>query len=81
MKTTIDMTGRVVVPKRLRDALGLQAGEELDIRERDGSLIIEPIPVGMRLVRRSGHAVIEADRPLPPLSADVVRETLESIRR
>ena len=31
MKTTIDSIGRIVVPKALRDALGLRAGSTVDI--------------------------------------------------
>jgi AbrB family looped-hinge helix DNA binding protein len=35
MRTTIDTAGRLVVPKPLRDMLGLTGGEELDISVRD----------------------------------------------
>jgi AbrB family looped-hinge helix DNA binding protein len=31
MKTTIDKAGRLVIPKPIRDALGLAAGAEVDI--------------------------------------------------
>ncbi len=34
METTIDRFGRVVIPKRLRDDLGLKVGEPLVIEER-----------------------------------------------
>ena len=36
MRTTIDGGGRIVVPKRMRDFLGLVAGSEVEI-ELDGS--------------------------------------------
>ena len=35
MRTTIDTAGRIVVPKALRDELGLVGGEELEIIVRD----------------------------------------------
>ena len=47
MKTTIDGAGRVVVPKSLRDALRLTAGQELEIRLADGRITIE-VPVTER---------------------------------
>ncbi len=31
MRTTIDKAGRVVIPKQMRDDLGLRAGTEVDI--------------------------------------------------
>ena len=34
MKTTIDRFGRLVIPKRVRDDLGIEAGESLVIEER-----------------------------------------------
>ena len=40
MTVTIDKAGRVVVPKPVRDRLGLQAGLELELTEvRDGLLL------------------------------------------
>lgn len=81
MRTTIDGAGRVVVPKALRDALGLSDGAELDIELRDGALHIEPAPTPMKLVKRGKRLVANPDKELPPLSADAVRDTLERTRR
>lgn len=41
MRTTIDKAGRIVVPKRLRDALGMTPGTELEILAVDDRLEIE----------------------------------------
>jgi AbrB family looped-hinge helix DNA binding protein len=81
MRTTIDSAGRIVVPKALRDQLGLTPGVDLEARERDGRLEIEPAPTPMTLVKRKGGAVAVPRRPLPALSDEVVRETLERTRR
>ena len=81
MKTTIDAAGRIVIPKRLRERLGLTAGKPLDLRERDGRLEIEPEPTPMRLVARKGGVVAVPRRPLPTLSDGLVRKTLERSRR
>ena len=81
MKARIDSAGRIVVPKSLRVALGLQPGQLLDIRARDGRLEIEIAPTPMQLKRRGKGMVAVPDVEVPPLTADLVRETLERIRR
>jgi AbrB family looped-hinge helix DNA binding protein len=81
MKTKIDATGRIVVPKMLRNALGLKPGQPLEISEADGRLEIEVPPTPMRLVKRGKGVVAVPDRPLPPLTDDIVRATLERVRR
>lgn len=82
MKVTIDKAGRIIVPKQLRDAMGLTGGEELDISVReDGRLELEVPATPMRLERRPHGVVAVADREMPILTQDEVRSTLERIRR
>jgi AbrB family looped-hinge helix DNA binding protein len=81
MKVTMDGAGRVVVPKAVRDELGLEGGMELEIRVREGRLELEPSPTPMRLVRRGKGWVATSDEPLPRLSADDVRAVVEAMRR
>ncbi len=81
MRTTIDAAGRIVVPKRLRDELRLEAGQALEIAARDGRLEIAPQSTPMQLERREGRLVAVPDEPLPTLTASEVRETLEQLRR
>lgn len=81
MKTTIDRSGRIVVPKPLRDALRLEGGTPLEIRIRDGRLEIEPVSTPMRLVRRGRGLVATTDEPLPALDAEAVRAVTEALRR
>jgi AbrB family looped-hinge helix DNA binding protein len=81
MKTTIDAAGRIVVPKSVRDALGLGAGQELEIAARDGRIEVDVPPVQMRLEDRAGLDVAVPDEPLPTLTAVHVREVLEQTRR
>jgi AbrB family looped-hinge helix DNA binding protein len=81
MRTAIDRAGRVIVPKVLRDELGLDPGRELEIRARDGILVIEPLPAEVTLVRRGKVLVAKAKEKMPPLTQDEVRATLEGARR
>lgn len=81
MRTTIDPAGRIVVPKAMRAELGLQGGQELEIITRDGRIEIEAAPTPMQLVRRGATVVSVPGRDLPPLTAALVRDTLEDVRR
>lgn len=81
MRATIDGAGRLVVPKALRDLLGLRAGQALDMAVHDGRLVVEPAPTSMHL--QEGPVGVRAvpDEPLPALTVDEVRATLEQTRR
>ena len=81
MKATIDAAGRIVVPKPLRQALGLEPGQILEIRAGDGRLEIEIAPTPMRLRRRGKGVVAVPEAKLPRLTADQVRDALERVRR
>jgi AbrB family looped-hinge helix DNA binding protein len=81
MKATLDAAGRIVVPKPLRQALGLKPGQSLDIRAGDGRLEIEIVPTPMRLTKRGKGVIAVPKEKLPTLTGDQVRDTLERIRR
>lgn len=81
MKSAIDAAGRVVIPKAIRDRLGLRAGRPIEIRERDGHIEIEPAATPMALVRRGRSVAAKPSEDLPALTDDIVRETIERTRR
>src|SRR5438067_2159239 len=81
MKAVIDRAGRIVVPKPLRQALGLRPGQPLEIRAGDGRLEIEIASTPMQLRKRGKGLVAVPDAKLPPLTAEQVRDTLERVRR
>jgi len=81
MKATIDAAGRIVVPKPLRQALGLKPGQPLEVRAGDGRLEIEIAPTPMQLKKRGKGVVAVPGAELPALTAEQVRETLERVRR
>lgn len=61
MQTTIDSVGRLVVPKPLRDALGLTSGSSVDISRYGAGLHLVPAGRTARLVEEDGELVATGD--------------------
>ncbi len=59
MKTTIDKAGRVVIPRALRERIGLAEGGEVEVHVDGAALLIEPV-AGADLRRRGRLLVIPA---------------------
>lgn len=81
MLATIDAGGRVVVPKEIRERLGLRPGTQVELTEVDGVLEVAPSVTPMTVVERHGLVVLEAEDDMPTLTAEQVRSVLESTRR
>lgn len=61
METTIDRFGRVVIPKRLREDLGLKVGEPLVIQEQEGGILMKLAREGVPLKRKGRVLVFAGD--------------------
>jgi AbrB family looped-hinge helix DNA binding protein len=72
MRATIDKAGRLVIPKRLRDDLGLRPGE-VEVHADGAGLRVEPL-TGDSLQERDGRLVI------PTAGADVDDELVRALR-
>jgi AbrB family looped-hinge helix DNA binding protein len=81
MSTTIDPAGRVVIPKAVRDAMGLIPGAPIDIAYVDGRIEIEFTPMEADVVMEGRFPVIVPRQPVSPLTDEVVRSALEATRR
>lgn len=81
MSTAIDSAGRLVIPKALRDAMGLRPGVKVDMSYTDGAIIIEFAPIHAHLDTSGESPRIVPDEDVEPLDDATVRASLESIRR
>lgn len=61
METTVDSVGRIVLPKPLRDRLGLTAGAVVDVTLYGDGLHVAPGGRTARLERRRGKLVAVSD--------------------
>jgi len=64
MEAVIDQAGRVVLPKPIRDALGLQPGTKIDITPYGAGAQILPAGRTARLVVEDGVLVADAETPV-----------------
>lgn len=79
MKVTIDAGGRIVLPKHLRDALGMVPGSTVDIAPYGGGVQITPGGRTARLVRDpDGRLVAQSDTTI---TDDVMFGLIDSGRR
>jgi AbrB family looped-hinge helix DNA binding protein len=77
MKARIDKAGRLVLPKPIRDELGLVAGRAIEIHVEDGKAIIEPAVVTWHVERRGRLSVLVPDGPVPQLTDAEVRDAID----
>jgi AbrB family looped-hinge helix DNA binding protein len=78
VKTTIDSLGRIVVPKALRDALGLVPGATVDVTRYGAGLQLVPAGRTARLTQVDGALVADSTTPV---TDEVVFGLLDSGRR
>ncbi|WP_257428646.1 AbrB/MazE/SpoVT family DNA-binding domain-containing protein [Nocardioides carbamazepini] len=84
IRTTIDGAGRIVVPKAIRDAMGLTGGTRVDLSFVDGRIEIE-LPraeVDIEFPEGGPPRIVYKNLPpdAPPLTDEMIRETLEAVR-
>jgi AbrB family looped-hinge helix DNA binding protein len=78
MHVSIDRAGRVVVPKHLRDELGLTPQTPLEIDVVDGHLELSALHEPAKLVEGPNGPMVAATGI--PFTDEDVRRTLEAVR-
>lgn len=76
----MDSSGRLVIPKQIRDQAGFQPGAPLELRLRDGWLEIEPAPAAVRFEKAGKLTVAALEADEAPLTQDEVNAVREQIR-
>lgn len=78
VSTTIDAAGRFVVPKDMRQALGIEGGAELMLSVRDGALICM---TRAEALRRLQAALLDAKPGAALLSEELIAERRQEAAR
>jgi len=81
MRVAIDGVGRIVIPKPMREELGINGPSELELTATDGVLELTVPDVPAHIEVRDGLSVIVPDRPVPTLTVEQTREAIERSRR
>jgi AbrB family looped-hinge helix DNA binding protein len=81
MKATIDFAGRLVIPKEIRQEIGLRPGMPLEISLRGSRIEIEPANFPVRLVRKGRFLVAIPEKRVDPLTAATVRAARKRLRK
>ena len=79
MEATIDSGGRLLLPKSIRDALGLTPGSKVDVSPYGHGVQITPGGRTARVERAAdGHLVARSETPV---SDEVMFTLIDSVRR
>ncbi|UPW02072.1 AbrB/MazE/SpoVT family DNA-binding domain-containing protein [Halorussus gelatinilyticus] len=83
--TKVDSKGRIVLPKDLRERLGLDSGTEVTVREEEGRAVVEPEESADEIIcdleNRIEEAASRRERPHYDDVEGEARDHLETIRR
>ena len=80
METTLDRFGRVVIPKKVRSRLGVEAGTVFEIEESDGEIHLKPILETPVIVEKGG-ILVHRGRPAGSIEDAVNRDREDRIRK
>ena len=81
IKTTVDSSGRLVLPKAVRDEAGIESGMTLRLWVREGKIEIEPEPRDIRIVQKGPLRIAVPLEEGPLLKEATVETVRREIRR
>lgn len=77
MELSIDKFGRVVLPKKLRDQLGVRIGLKVEVLETADGLLLRPLRHASTLVHKNG-VLVHQGKPSPQIAwASLIEEERE----
>jgi len=80
METNLDRFGRVIIPKKVRDKLGLRPGAVLEVQPQGGDVLLKPVQEEPRLLERDGVLVFKG-KALGDLGEAVQSHRRERLKR
>jgi AbrB family looped-hinge helix DNA binding protein len=80
VKSEIDRFGRILIPKALRDRMGLSAGSQVELTEDHGKVIVEPVQESHLLSREEDGLLVLHAAPISTIDP-IVRLREDRSRR
>jgi AbrB family looped-hinge helix DNA binding protein len=83
----VDSKGRIVLPKEVRERLGITPGTEVDINEEDGKAIVEPEDNPEQVIERMERLIAETSsepgetKPLDEGPDPIARKHRDAIQK
>ncbi|MEL6718166.1 MAG: AbrB/MazE/SpoVT family DNA-binding domain-containing protein [Bacteroidota bacterium] len=65
MTTTLDRYGRILIPKKLREALGIRENMDLHLKQKGSQIIIEPVKPETLFLEEDGFVFFNGIVDLP----------------
>jgi AbrB family looped-hinge helix DNA binding protein len=81
MRVAIDGVGRLVIPKSVREELGVNGPTDLELTATDGRLELTVADVPARVEEREGFPVIVTEEPMEKMTVAEARAAVERVRR
>jgi AbrB family looped-hinge helix DNA binding protein len=75
---SLDKFGRIVLPKRLRDALAVSSGDRFTVVMEGDSVVLRPQRKEQTLRQVKGIWVLDSDEPV---SLKDIQDSIEAVRR
>ena len=57
LETTLDRFGRIIIPKDVRDDMGLEAGAVLQIEKKGEKIVLQPVQGEPKIMEKKGILV------------------------
>ena len=57
METTLDRFGRIIIPKNVREDMGLEAGTVLQVEKQGEKIVLQPVQGEPQVVEKKGILV------------------------
>lgn len=77
----IDKSGRLVVPKKFRDALRVHAGDRFQVEEKEDGIFLRPTYPEVQLIQKDGLLVMAGGPSSNYDAVDLVNEQREARMR
>jgi AbrB family looped-hinge helix DNA binding protein len=76
-QVTLDSTGRVVIPKEMRDELNLEPGDKLTVESDGQGVTLRPVRPEPRMRKKHGIWVFQGGGPM---SVEEINQAIDDMR-